>query len=117
MLEQNAVGCSTAVYDSAALGKRTFPRCGHEDYALWLDITREGHQIRGIREVLATYSVTPGSVSSRRRALIGFYWHIYRTRMGFSLYRSALTTGRYLWHARSRYTSAPATAEVLRVES
>jgi teichuronic acid biosynthesis glycosyltransferase TuaG len=66
LLSSNSIGCLTAIYDVRILGKQYFPVCGHEDYALWLKILRDGHSIYGLRESLALYRLTPGSVRRTR---------------------------------------------------
>ena len=66
LLTHNTLGCLTVMYDSAELGKRYFPYCGHEDYALWLDIAREGIRVVGINNRLAEYRQRGGSVSSNK---------------------------------------------------
>ena len=103
LLANNSVGCLTAMYDVRILGKRYFPICGHEDYALWLKILREGYCLHGLQESLAHYRLTPGSVSSSKLKLLRFFWNIYKNQEGFSPLKSALFCLRYAWNARGKY--------------
>lgn len=103
LLANNSVGCLTAMYDVRILGKRYFPICGHEDYALWLKILREGYSLYGLQESLAHYRLTPGSVSSSKLKLIRFFWNIYKNQEGFSPLMSALFCLRYAWNASGKY--------------
>lgn len=100
LLRQNSIGCSTAIYDAGRLGKRFFPHLGHEDYALWLSILREGHRAAGISDSLTDYYKRPGSISANKVKMLGYFWHIYRHQEQFSTPKSLLYTLRYAWHAR-----------------
>ena len=103
LLANNSVGCLTAMYDVRVLGKQYFPICGHEDYALWLKILREGHSVYGLQEPLSLYRLTPGSVSSSKLKVLKFFWNIYKNQEGFSHLVSALFCLRYAWNARGKY--------------
>ena len=103
LLKNNSIGCLTAMYDARFLGKRYFPLCGHEDYALWLSILREGHVVHGLQERLANYRLVPGSVSSNKFKVMGFFWHIYRNIEGFSYLLAVFCCLQYAWNARHKY--------------
>lgn len=57
LLKGNTIGCLTLMYDRNAFAELSFPQCGHEDYALWLSMLREGHDVVGIQEELADYRI------------------------------------------------------------
>ncbi len=103
LLSNNSIGCLTAMYDVRILGKRYFPVCGHEDYALWLKILREGYLVYGLRESLAFYRLTPGSVSSNKLKLMKFFWNIYKKQENFSFVKTIFLCVRYAWNARHKY--------------
>ena len=66
LLRGNAIGCLTAVYDSAALGKVEMPPLRRrQDYGLWLALLARGAVAHGLSQVLADYRVRPGSLSAR----------------------------------------------------
>jgi teichuronic acid biosynthesis glycosyltransferase TuaG len=104
LLKRNTIGCLTVVYDTKRFGKREFPHCGHEDYALWLDMLREGESALGLPEKLASYRLMPGSVSSDKLKVARFFWHIYRERENFGLVLSAYMCMRYALLNRSKYS-------------
>jgi teichuronic acid biosynthesis glycosyltransferase TuaG len=103
LLNENTIGCSTAMYDMSILGKRYFPICGHEDYALWLIILREGHIAYGINESLSIYRLQQNSVSSNKIKVLSFFWRIYRKQEKFSFIKSTLLCFNYAWNAKRKY--------------
>jgi teichuronic acid biosynthesis glycosyltransferase TuaG len=105
LLSINTIGCLTAMYDARILGKRYFPICGHEDYALWLSILREGYKVHGLQECLARYRLTPGSVSSSKLKVMRFFWKIYKNQEGYSYLTSTLFCLRYAWNVRGKYNN------------
>lgn len=103
LLKSNSVGCLTAVYDADRLGRPAFPICGHEDYALWLELTRDGTRILGLRQKLAGYRIGAQSISSNKMKVIRFFWHIYRHREDLGILQSAYFCGRYALINRKKY--------------
>lgn len=77
LLKGNVMGCLTIMYDSQKVGKRTFPSCGHEDYALWLSMLKQGGRAYNTNTVEAVYRVKAGSVSSNKFRAMGWQWNIY----------------------------------------
>ncbi|MDK9737700.1 glycosyltransferase family 2 protein [Vibrio sp. D404a] len=96
LLSNNSVGCLTAMLHKSLLEDRSFPKCGHEDFALWLSILKDGNFVDGINENLATYRLVNGSVSSNKFKLISFFWNIYRNEQGFSWLKSLYYCIKYL---------------------
>ncbi len=103
LLRANTIGCLTAMYDASRIGRRHFPRCGHEDYALWLSILREGKIVHGLPDRLATYRIASGSVSANKLKVLSFYFHIYRDREGNSTAASIAMCLRCAWINRNKY--------------
>ena len=103
LLAANSIGCLTAMYDVRVLGKQYFPICGHEDYALWLRILRNGYSVHGLQESLARYRLTRGSVSSSKLNVMKFFWNIYRNQEGLSTFLAIFYCARYAWGARRKY--------------
>jgi len=106
VLRENSLGCLSVVYDTQVLGKRLFPFCGHEDYALWLKITREGNVCYGLQEALCAYRLTPGSVSRNKLRVLRFFYQIYRRQEGFTPVRSAVLTLQYAIRNFGKYRRA-----------
>lgn len=89
LLKNNSVGCLTAMLSTSLVKKYIFPSCGHEDFALWLEICREeGIQIHSISSCLASYRKVDGSVSSSKYKMVPFFWNIYRNRESLGVLRS-----------------------------
>ena len=78
LLKGNAMGCLTITYDTEKMGKQYFPHCGHEDYALWLSMLKQGGYAYNTNTVEALYRLKNSSVSSNKLRTIGWQWHIYR---------------------------------------
>lgn len=104
LLSENTLGCSTVMVDLTKVSDLKFPVCGHEDYALWLKLTRAGLEAYALQEKLARYQVAPGSVSSNKLRVLGYFWNIYRNFEGFSFIRSLFYCGRYAWNVRAKYS-------------
>ncbi|UFU07554.1 glycosyltransferase family 2 protein [Ruania halotolerans] len=96
MLQQNHIGCLTAMYDADQLGLRTMPDLRkRQDYGLWLSILRDGAIARGLDEPLALYREQhPGSLSGTSRwSLVRYNWSLYREVERLSLPRSIWALG------------------------
>ena len=78
LLKHNEIGCLTVMYDVNQLGKYYFPRIGHEDYATWLQILRNSNTSYGLNEVLGSYRVHTGSVSSNKIKAAKYSWGVLR---------------------------------------
>lgn len=103
LLRENTIGCLTAMLDLEKLGPIQFPVCGHEDYALWLSVLREGGYVYGLQEQLAEYRVSSSSVSGNKFKVLPYFWGVYRKAEGFSIVRSGYYCARYAWYARNKY--------------
>lgn len=103
LLAENTIGCLTLMLDSHRINNAEFPACGHEDYALWLDLVRSGEKVHGMPDVLAKYRISAGSVSSNKLRVLKYFWFIYHRREGFGMVRSFAYCLRYAWNARGKY--------------
>ncbi len=93
LLRGNVIGCSTAVYDTANVGKVEMPDIRmRQDFGLWLRILALTPQAHGLDEVLTTYRRQPGSLSSSLFRRTGYTWRLYREEEGLG----RLTSARYL---------------------
>lgn len=77
LLKGNVMGCLTVMYDSEKVGKRFFNSIGHEDYAVWLSILKEGFIAKNTNSVTALYRVRRQSVSSNKWDVLAWQWNIY----------------------------------------
>ncbi len=73
------IGNLTVVYDATKLGKFYVPDIKkRNDFALWLKIMHACERAYGLNEVLASYRVCSGSISSTRKSeLLKYYWKLY----------------------------------------
>lgn len=78
LLLGNVIGCLTAVYDTAKVGKVYFENHSHEDYILWLSILKKGYIAQNSGKVSACYRVREHSVSSNKLKALSWQWDIYR---------------------------------------
>lgn len=99
MLLSNVIGCLTAVYDTAKVGKMYFPRHPHEDYILWLSILKQGYVARNTGTVEALYRVREHSVSSNKLKTLSWQWDIYRQVEHLGIVRSAYYFLNYAYRA------------------
>lgn len=85
------IGNSTVVYNAAELGKFYVPNIKRRnDFALWLRMMHDCDRAYGLKEILASYRVRAGSVSSVRNSeLLNYHWMLYREIEGLSTAKSA----------------------------
>lgn len=99
LLRRNVIGCLTAVYDAAALGRVEMPEVRRrQDYALWLDLLSRVEAAHGLPEVLADYRVARASLSGDKRVAARDTWTLYRRTLGLSAPRAAWYFAHYAVH-------------------
>lgn len=90
LLKTCYIGCLTAMYDTNVFGRRYMPLIRRrQDYALWLELLRDGGTAMGLNQVLGVYRVRSGSISSNKASTSLYTWRMYREVEGLSLSRSA----------------------------
>lgn len=105
LLRGNVIGCLTAVYDSARIGRIPMrPIRRRQDFALWLDILERCPWAHGLDEPLAIYNVQARSLSSNKLMASRDTWRMYRDIAGLSRGQAALCLGTHLWQ---RVTGRP----------
>jgi teichuronic acid biosynthesis glycosyltransferase TuaG len=90
LLRGNLIHCLTVILDKQQITNIQMPRLGHEDYATWLSILKQGHVAYGLNENLALYRKAQNSLSSNKFKTIKWNWKIYHNYLGLGLFRSAL---------------------------
>jgi teichuronic acid biosynthesis glycosyltransferase TuaG len=88
LLGNNVIGCLTAIYDSAIVGKVFAPPTARSDFGLWLRVLRKVGEGRGINEILARYRRHSMSFSTRKGHVARENWHLYRQE-GFGVLKSS----------------------------
>lgn len=89
----NQIGCLSAIYDTKLLGRKYYMPFirKRQDWGLFLTILRDtGQNAYAIREPLAYYRDTKGSVSSNKLSLIKYNIRIYEKVLGFSHLKAVL---------------------------
>lgn len=97
LLLGNVIGCLTAVYDTAKVGKVYFEPFGHEDYILWLSLLRKGFIAKNTCTVEALYRVRTRSVSSNKLKVMRWDWLIYYRIEKLGLLLSLYYFANYAW--------------------
>lgn len=82
------VGCSTVIFEAEYFPNIQFPNIHKEDYALWLNIAKNGLHIYGLNEVLVLYRVSGSSLSGNKYIEFMRQWSIYRLHLNMSFIRS-----------------------------
>ena len=104
MLKTSSIGCLTAIYDTAKIGKVYMPHIRkRQDYGLWLKILRKVGSTKGMLEPLATYRVLENSVSSNKLKAAQYQWRIYREVESLSLFQSLYYFIQYAYHGVMKY--------------
>jgi glycosyltransferase involved in cell wall biosynthesis len=97
LLKGNAVGCLTAIYDTAVLGRVEMPPLARrQDWGLWLELLRRTPEARSLPEVLAEYRVARGSLSSDKLAAARATWAVLRAHERLPLPAAAWCFAHYL---------------------
>ena len=91
------IGSSTVVLTSEQLRKVSIPIIRkNNDYALWLQLLRDGTKVYGMHEILMQYRIISSSNSFNKKKMIKYFWEVYRKYEGFSITKSAILLGQYI---------------------
>ncbi len=95
------IGCLTAVYDRAQLGRLPMPTDAvPEDFCLWADILKicaaRDLPVIGLPGALATYRVHAGGASADKRRAARAYWAACRGHLGLSRRHAAWYFSQYV---------------------
>ena len=105
-LVKSVISCSTALLTRDVYTAYSFPLdYYHEDYALWLQLLKDGKKARGIQQVLADYRITSNSRASNKLTSAKRRWDIYRLFMKMSMPQSAYYLARYAFDGVIKYRS------------
>lgn len=89
MLNNNYVGCLTAIYDSEKLGKKYMPKIRkRQDWVLWLSILDEIKETKGLNKSLAIYRDRSGSISKNKLQMLYYNWKVYYHVLDYGLIKS-----------------------------
>lgn len=81
--KRSVIGCLTAIYDTATLGKLYMPDLKmRQDYGLWFDILKmaneQGMRSEGLVDVLGSYRVHEKSLTRNKLRAAYYQWLLYR---------------------------------------
>ena len=90
LLKNTIIGCLTVIIDKELIGDFKMPlvRAG-QDTATWLSILRNGNIAYGYDEVLASYRMVKGSISSNKLKALKRTWNTYRNLENLNLIKSS----------------------------
>lgn len=92
----NPIGNSTVIYDRRYFGDRQVPLIRkRNDFALWLQMLRNGEKCYGLDDVLMDYRVRSQSVSANKLGLAKYHWELYHCIEKRNWFVSAL--GVFMW--------------------
>lgn len=110
ILNNNYIGCLTAIYDTHSLGKIFMTEHKkRQDWGLWLKLLSKTKCAESIQEPLASYRLRNKSLSHRKWNLIRPNYLFYRDQVGLSIIGSTTRMLRFLFyyfHYRIKYTKA-----------
>ena len=88
-LIKSVISCSTALFTAELCKKYAFPlNLYHEDFALWLDILKDGNKAVGDTKVTAEYRLLSNSRSAGKLKCAVHRWKIYRGYLKLPLFKS-----------------------------
>lgn len=96
-LKSNKIGCLTVIYNQEFFGKiymENIPR--RQDYTLWLKFLKKTNEAYCMPEILASYRVRKGSISSNKLKLVKDHWNIYRNIERHSVFKSSYFLTNYI---------------------
>ncbi len=81
LLKDNQIPCLTVLIDRQEIPTESIqmPDIGHEDYAAWLNILKDGHKAYGLREVLAGYRVNASSLSGNKKTAARWHYEVLKS--------------------------------------
>lgn len=97
------IGCLTAVYDTARVGKLYMPELRlRQDCGLWLRILTSGEVACGLPQVLAIRRRRSGSLTANKLVAARYMWHLLRQEAGLAPWSAAYGVVRHMAAAAAR---------------
>lgn len=79
LLQSCPIQVPAVLLDLSSVNDVSFPEVGHEDYALWLNILKEGRDAICVQEFLVNVNRLGGSVSSNKIRSSFWHWNILKS--------------------------------------
>ncbi|HDR4419424.1 TPA: glycosyltransferase family 2 protein [Bacillus cereus] len=93
------IGCLTVMIDREKIPHIEMPSVQPEDTALWLNLLHEGHEAKGIQQVLAKYRIVANSVSRNKMRAAFRYWKLLREQKRLNAVQIFYYFSKYAFHA------------------
>ncbi|PKJ56058.1 glycosyltransferase family 2 protein [Bacillus sp. SN10] len=93
------IGCLTVMIDREKIPHIEMPSVQPEDTALWLNLLHEGHEAKGIQQVLAKYRIVANSVSRNKIKAAFRYWKLLREQKQLNAVQIFYYFSKYAYHA------------------
>lgn len=79
ILQDNGIGCLSAIYNADKIGKYYMPKIRkRQDWCLWISIINDHKKALGIQEPLALYRDRSCSISSNKIEMLKYNYRVYR---------------------------------------
>lgn len=99
MLNNNYIGCLTAIYNCSKLGKHYMPKFRkRQDWAFWLMLLKKTDTAMSITQPLAYYRIGNDSLSKNKMKLLKTNFKFYNKHLGFSKFKSFLKMISFLFY-------------------
>ncbi len=99
MLNNDYIGCLTAIYDTNFLGKNYMPDIRkRQDWVLWINILEKVDYAYCFQEPLAYYRIGDESLSKNKLKLLKHNFNVYHKELKISFLVSALMMINFLFH-------------------
>lgn len=103
LLKNTAIACSTVVIDKKVFGDFMMPQVRKgQDTATWLMLLRDGGTAHLVDEVLGSYRIVKGSISSNKIQALKRTWNTYRNLEQLPLPKALYYFTSYSWNAFKR---------------
>ena len=90
LLKGNSIGNLTGIYDTRKVGKIKVLNIYHEDYAMWLDILKQGFVAKNTNTVTAAYRLSTHSLTAKKVKVLRWQWDIYKKKEHLSTWKSSI---------------------------
>lgn len=99
MLDNDYIGCLTAIYDCRKLGKMYMPPIRkRQDWILWISILKKIDYAHGLQEPLAYYRVGNSSLSNNKIKLLKYNFNVFHKELSMPFFKSIFMMINFLAH-------------------
>lgn len=113
LLQTNPIPTPAVVLDRFLISNLKFPNIGHEDYALWLSLTKKYGPILCVNEKLVSINRVPGSLSSNKIHASQWHWNTLKINSDKNLFSRILLFFIYAINGRAKRSAKNYTPLIL----